>query len=302
MATVNQRIFKPEATTINSVALGGAVTVRTQAGHEGIYRSAPDGLSLPVVDRDCQYVRGTVTVEDWPDAISLITGPLGTMVFYERKSGTAAGTGYVKHTVTNPVIHAIRLAITKGQFAGLSFDFECKFASEAATINDVWVMTDAQAAPTYVASARGGWRISAAVHGSQDIYHLMSAAFNLTIPVLKACNDADVGYTAVDACPESGMSATGALGFQDAAITSTQLLMNILLVAAAADLVITVIQSAAAASKVITIANVFFGSGSASGGGIKYTGFDLPFEVTNDATTPLTLAGDNKIITIEDEI
>jgi len=301
MATVNNRVFMPQATVINGVSVGGATTVRISAGFENIIRSSPDGLQLPTVDRDCQYVRGTVVIEDWPDAVGLITGTVGTMVFYERKSGVVAATGYTKHTITAPVIHNIRLALTKGGNAILTFDFECRFASETATINDVWVPTDSQAAPTYLPAARGGWRIvSALFNSATSIYHLMSFSFNLTIPVIKECNDSDVGYTAVDALPEVGMSATGSLGFQDAAIAADQLLVNTLLVASRASLVITARQSGGAADKVITLANVQFGAGDVSGAGRTPDAFTLNFEIANDPSVPLTLAGDNKIITIAD--
>ena len=127
----------------------------------------------------------------------------------------------------------------------------------------------------------------------------MSLSFDLAMPVLKACNDADLGYTAVDCAPEMGMTASGDIGFQDATVTGSTLAMNTLLLAAPAGLTATVLQSGGATAKVITIARTQFGSGQASGSR-EFTGFTLPFEVSNNPALPLTLAGDNKIITIAD--
>jgi hypothetical protein len=298
MATVNKRVFMAQACTVNGVAGGGATMVNLEAGFENIIRSAPDGLSLPIVDRDAQYVRGSMTILDWVHPVDLMLGAVGTLVFYERKSGTAAATGYILHTLTNPVIYRVALRLTKGGMAALTYYFECKFASETATINDVWALTDAQAAPTYVSSTYGGWRVVTCVHGAANIYHVTDQSFEISAPLLKACNDADLGYTAVDLNVEGGMSAAGSLGFEDATIAASQLQVNKLIVAAKANLVTTVKQSGGAANQIITIANVQFNSGSQSGGGNKYSGFSLPYEVTNVAATPLTLGGDNKIITI----
>lgn len=299
MATVNKRTFLPQATVINGVSVGGTVNVEIQSGYENIHSSTPDGLVLPVEDRECQFVRGTVTVEDWPDAVGLLTGTVSSLVFYERKSGTAAATGYVKHTLLNPKVHTIRLSVNKGGWASIAFGFECQFASDIATINDVWAVTDAQAAPTYIDTARGGWRITSAKHGAVDIYHLLSLSFDINVPILKACNDADIGYTAVDLA-ESGMTVGGNLGLQDAGVTSSILAANALLAAAADSLVVTVVQGGGATSKVITIARCQFTGGSQTGGGNTYSQFSLRFGVTNNPSAPLTLDGENKIITIAD--
>lgn len=299
MATVNHRAFLPQATVINGVSVGGTVSVALEAGFESLHTSTPDGLVLAVQDRETQYVRGVCVVEDWPAAINLLLGAVGSLVYYERKSGVAAATGYLKHTLLNPKIHNVRLSINKGGWATVSFGFECQFASEVATINDVWAITDTQAAPTYLPTARGGWRISDAKHGQTDIFHLMSLSLDITRPMLKACNDADVGYTAVDLA-ESGMTVGGSIGFQDASVDSSILQCNKLLVASLATLTATIVQSGSAAAKVITIARCQFTGGGANGGGNTYSQFDLRFGVTNDPAAPLTLDGDNKIITIAD--
>jgi hypothetical protein len=61
------------------------------------------------------------------------------------------------------------------------------------------------------------------------------------------------------------------------------------------------VSSAGAVNKVVTIAGVRFGSGGRSMESEKeFNDGSLPFEVINSATTPLTLAGANKIITIAD--
>ena len=98
------------------------------------------------------------------------------------------------------------------------------------------------------------------------------------------------------------MTVNGSASFQDAEITSSQLKAQQLLLAAAGDLVITVLQSGGATNKVITIANVIFTSLQGSPDvNADYTSYSANFEVANDPSIPLTLDGDNKIITIEDE-
>jgi hypothetical protein len=298
MATINKRTFLAQACTVNGVAAGGTTVVNLEAGYENVIRTTPDGLQLPIVDRDAQFVRGSMMIMDWVHPVDLLLGSVGTLVFYERKSGAAAATGYVLHTITNPVIYRVALRITKGGMAALTYYFECRFASETATINDVWALTDAQAAPTYVSSTYGGWRVVTCVHGAANIYHVSDQSFEISAPLLKACNDLDLGYTAVDLNVEGGMTATGSLGFEDATVSASQLQVNKLLVAAKANLVTTVKQSGGAANQIITIANVQFNSGAMSGGGNRYSQFSLPYEVTNVAATPLTLGGDNKILTI----
>jgi len=301
MATVNKRVYHPQAMTINSVAVGGTLTVAIQEGYENIVRSSPDGLGPLVVDRECQFCRGTIVVQDWPDAIALLLGTIGTAVFYERKSGVAAATGYTEHTLTNPVIHSITISITKGGYATVSANFECKAEDKTKTIADMHAMADSQAAPTYVPALRGGWRVISTALGALSVYHLLSLTFTITLILKKACNDADVAYTCVDACTE-GMSVNGSLSFQDSEITAAELKCQDLLLAAAAALVVTVVQSSSAANKVITIANVIFtNAGENSDVNAEFGSYTADFTVANDPDTPLTLDGDNKIIAIENE-
>lgn len=303
MATVNKRTKHILSNVINGVDNGGAMSASIQAGYEQVLASSPDGLQVPVKDRYCQFVRGTVTSQDWIEAVNLLTGTVGTKVFYERKSGVAAATGYVKHTLTNPVIYNMRLSITKDGYAMVTYSFECKFTSETATIADMWAMTDSQAAPTYIAAARGGYRISACTHGGAiSVYHLTAFEFSVNIPLMKECNDSDLGYTCVDADIEGGMGCAGSISFQDAEITSSKLKLVDLLLAARGSLVLTVTQSAGATAKTITVAGAIFTGGgeNAQARMDMANGFTANYEVGNDATTQLTLAGANKILTIAD--
>ncbi|MFA5554909.1 MAG: hypothetical protein WCZ89_02295 [Phycisphaerae bacterium] len=299
MATVNKRVYNPVAATANGVACGGVMTVALEEGYETVIRSSPDGLAGPaVVDREAQYVRGSLVFQGWLNAIPLLLGTIGTFVFYERKSGAAAATGYTKHTLTNPMIYSISLNVTKGGYATVSARFECKAESETANIGDMHAMLDSQAAPTHVPAARGGFRISAGVHGSLDIYHITNFSFAAEMPIRKACNDADLAYTAVDVCNEA-ITVSGSLGFQDSEITSAELKAQQLLLASAGDLVLTIVQSGGAETKTVTIANAFFVSGSQSSDvNSDYSEYSLNYEVGNDPDTPLTLDGTNKVLTI----
>lgn len=302
MVAVNKRVGVPQATAINGVDAGGVMTARIQEGYENPVRSAPDGAEVPFIDREVQFVRGSVVTQDWSQVTDLLTGTVGTYVFWERKSGTAVATGFIKHTLTNPVIHRIVLRIVKGQFSGATFDFECRAADETKTIADMHGMLDDQAAPTYISAARGGYRVETAVHGAQSIYHVMSFELTITLPLVKACNDADIAYTCVDA-RLSGLTATGSLTFQDASIAVAKLLVQTLLLAARASLVVTATQGGGVASKIITIAGVIFIPGTAnSDANADFTEYSLDFEVSNDAGTPLTLAGANKILALTDVV
>jgi len=232
--------------------------------------------------------------------VNLLTGTVSTYIFYERKSGAAAATGYIKHTLTAPVIHNIRLEFRQGGYATVSFDFECKAADPDKTIADMWAMTDSLDAPTYISAARGGWRVQTALLGAVNIYHVTAFSFALRLALVKACNDADVAYTAVDARLD-GARPTGSITFQDSSITTAQLKAQQLIAAARASLTVTMTQSGGATAKLITIAGVCFDSlGSNQAANAPFTDFTMPFRVTNNTTTQLTLAGANKIITIAD--
>ena len=299
MATVNNRIKNPQALTINSIAAGGLSHVTIQQGYDNIMATGPDGLAVPVRDREIAYTRGSIVSEDWVHVIELLTGAVGTGVFYARKSGVAAATGYLKYTLTAPVIHRMALSVRQGGYATIAFDFECRAADPAKTFADMLAITDSQAVPTYVAAARGGYRIETAVHGvGTNIYHVTALDFALAMRLVKACNDGDVGYTCVD-CEVDGMAASGSLTIQDASIASSTLLSQRLLALAAADLVVTVTQSAGAADKVITIANVTFDSAEDSAdSGADFSSFRVPFGINNDVDTPLTLSGTDKILAV----
>jgi len=298
MATVNNRTGLPQAMSINGVDAGGGMSASIKSGYDNVIRSSPDGLQVPMKDKECQFVRGSVVTQDWVEAINLLTGAVSTYVFYERKSGVAEATGFIKHTITNPVIHKMNLRFQQGGYATASFDFECRFASETATLANAWAMTDTQNVPTYITAARGGYRITSALHGALAIHAVTSFDFSLNLPLVKACNDSDIGYTCVDARVD-GLTADGSINFQDSGITSTQLLAQQLLVAARASLVVTVVQSQGATAKVITIAGVDFNSiGSDPSADKMFTEYSAAFEVSNNTTTQLTLAGSNKIIAI----
>jgi hypothetical protein len=299
MVAVNKRVGLPQALAINGVDTGGIMTARIDAGFDNPMYSAPDGLTVPVKDKEIQYVRGTIVTQDWVEFVNLLTGVVGTYIFYERISGVAEATGFIKHTITAPVIHRASINFTKGGYGTVSFDFECRAADETKTIADMWALLDSQAAPAYISAARGGFRVVSAAHGgSIDIYHVTAFNFTLTLPLVKACNDSDVGYTCVDA-RVSGLTAGGSISFQGGEITGAILTCQELVAAAKANLVVTVKQTQGGANKAITIANVDFNSvGSPSDVNATFTEYVGTFDVANDPDVPLTLAGDNKIIAI----
>ena len=297
MATVNKRVLKIYSNLINGVDNGGATTAKVEAGYDQLLKTPPDGFQFPMVDRVTQFVRGNVASQDWTKVISLLTGTVGTNVFYQRKSGGDDTTGWIKHTLTNPVIHRAMMNLRNRGYGGVNYDFECKAVDPTKTIADMHAILDSQAAPTFAATARS-LEITAAVHGAVNIHHVMGFDFSIALQLNKASNDGDIGYTAVDAFLD-GMDAGGSLIFQDATIASSAMLNQTLLTAAAANLVLTVKMSQGAAAKTLTIANVIFGTSEQSpnveGG---YDEFRVPFMIANSSTLPLTLAGTTKVLTI----
>lgn len=304
MATVNKRSKLLFSTIINGITAGGATLARIDAGYDEIVRSVADGTQVPYIERACQFVRGSQAWEDWTDAIGILTGTVGTSVFHERKSGTAAATGFIKHTLNNPVVHRFTLSQRQGQYLVASADFECRFASDTAQITDVWQMLDTQAAPSHPTAVRGGWRVVSAVFtpagGSAiNLYHVLSFNFDLAIRLVKACNDADKGYTAVDADIEAGIEAGGSISLEDSTIESTAILAARLVLAAKGTLVLTVLTGEGGANKTITIKGCQFGSGGRSLDPSKaFNDGSLGFTVANSSSTPLTLTGTDKIIAV----
>lgn len=296
MATKNNRLTRPQAATFNTAAFGGLVTARIQSGYDNVISSSPDGLDFPVGDRFAQYVRGNLTGQEWTQIIALLTGTLGTGVFYGRKAGTAEATGYVKHTVTAPILHNVGLHLKHRAYASADAAFECRFPDEDAEIADVWTPTDSQAAPTYIAAARAA-EITAAVHGTTDIYHVMSLDLNIILQLVKASNDGDKGYTCVDAYL-GGTSPTGQLVIQDMGVTASAFKAETLLANARGNLVLS-IKEQGGTSKTLTIAGVEFTTcDQNSDAGQDYDSSTLNFVITNDASTPLTLAGTNKLLAV----
>jgi len=297
MTTINKRASKLFAMTINTITNGGLMTLRLLAGYDNVLQTPVDGLQFPMGDRLTEFVRGNMTGQDWVRVIELLTGVIGTSVHYERKSGTAEATGYIKHTLKNPVIHRAGISLIHRGYGSGNANFECKAADETEGIADLWVPLDSQAAPAYISSARG-IEITACVFGAINVYHVTQLDFNIVMQLVKASHDGDVGYTAVDVML-GGSAPSGTLVIQDSEITTAKLKAQELLAAARGSLVLSVKQAGGATAKTLTIAGVEFTSMEQNlDVGADYNSFSLPFIVTNNVTTPLTLAGANKIITI----
>lgn len=305
MTTVNERLHTPQAVTINGVDAGGVMQVSIQTGSDDVLKSSPDSIGLSLRDKHKQFVRGSFATQDWTEIINLLTGVVGTKVFYQKKSGGDDVTGYIKHTLTNPVIHevSLRLATTeKTQYAVATAKFECKAADETKTIADMWTILDDQAKPTYLPAARGGFRVISTTHGTGggllSILHVLGFDLTIRLPLMKRCNDADLAYTTVEV-REDGMTCEGSIRFEDASVATGTLLCQKLTVANAGALVLTVRQGQGAANKVLTINGVDFDAvGTDPSSQEAYNNFLAVLSVANNTAAPLSLTGANKIITI----
>lgn len=300
MATTNKRIYQPQALTINAIAAGGLVQHRIQAGYDDILQNPVDGQQLAMADFLTEFVRGSFTTQDWVHIIELLTGTVGTSVFYQRKSGVADATGYIKHSLLNPIIHKMSLNITHRKYSTAEGSYECKAADETDGIADLWTMTDTVAAPTFISSDRG-CEITACTFGGTPaaIYHVTSLRLDIELPLLKASHDGDKGYTTVETLL-NGIRVSGELRMQHAEITTTQIKASALVQAAAGPLVLTVKQSQGAAAKTLTINGVKFTSAGhdTSADSNDPDEFSLPFMIVNNLALPLTLAGTTKIVTV----
>jgi hypothetical protein len=299
MSTTNKRAGQIQACTINGVSAGGIMSIGLQFGFDQVVNSPADGLGVPVYDKQTQFCRGNVRSQDWVHLIELLTGTVGTLICYERKSGAAEASGYIKHTVNNPIVHQMALKLSHRAYADIAATFECKAADETKGFDDMYTQLDAQAAPTYVPAARGLEMTAVLLGGSLAISHVTGLDLMIKLPVGKASSDGDVGYTAVDQII-NGMTASGSLRFQDSSI-STTILSQRLLAAVVGNLVLTVKQSSGATAKTLTIARVDFTNVSDEKNNDvqnPYTEHVANFVINNDPSTPLTLEGANKIITI----
>lgn len=304
MSTVNVRCKITQHHVINGVDAGGAMSAVVEGGYDVTLKSSPDGLGGPPIEDDfVEFIRGRLVTQDWVHMMDLLTGTVGSHVFYERKGGVPATTGFLKHTVASPVIHTAELNITKDGYATVSGAFECKAADETKGMADMFTTEDSQAAPaSYITAARGGYRIVSAVFSPDvgddiTIYHNTAFRTRVVLSVDKESNDADVGYTQVDLIEESGQYG-GSLSFQDTAVATSLVTAQRLVAAGRGTLVVTVRQGSGATAKDITVAGVKFKNFQRTGSTGK-TEHTANYTITNDPGTPLTLAGDNKIIVIE---
>lgn len=298
MSTVNNRVLDPQALTINAIAAGGITNYQIQIGYDDELQNPVDGHELAMADFLTEFCRGNFSSQDWVHFIELLTGTVGTSVFYERESGKPVATGYLKHTLNNPVIYKTVLNLRHRKYADIQGSFECRAADETEGILDMWTHLSGQAAPTALETLRA-LEITACTHASAAVYHVVGLTLTVEMRLFKASNDGDIGYTAVEALA-SGLKVSGSLIFQDASVATAKIKAAALVTAARGSLALTVKQSQGATAKTLTIAGVKFASGShdTSAGSTAPDEFSLPFVVTNNFTTPLTLAGANKIITI----
>lgn len=300
----DEKTLALKGSVINGVDAGGEMSIALDEGYDEITESCPEGLEISVLDRHAQYVRGVVVTQSVTTAIDLLTGTLGTYVFYERKSGVAAATGWLQHTLNNPVIYDIDIRLNQGGYWTATFKFECRFATAATVIADVHVITDSQADPGLSEDLElGGQRFVTVALGALSIYGAKSFSFHLGLVLTKSCAGAALGYTNVDAeLGGAGGGADGSLVFQDSGVATAKVKSTQVLAAARASLVVTCAMSAGAANKVITVAGVVFTTASTSmvGDRSKYAEVAMNYRVSNSLATQLTVAGANKIITIAD--
>ena len=274
MALVNKRLLHAQfrqsdaaTDTVNSVDVGGLVSVSIQAGFDDIITGPADGFSMPEVDRLTQFVRGTVNTQAWTLILGILAGTVEKYFYYERESGAAT---FRMNSFRKPYIHAASINLTHRGRADCSFSFECQASDVDIGVSDLWVTSDAIAlaqAPAAIAYA-AGLEIMTCTH-SAAIYHTLGFSMNIGGQLSRASADSDVGYTAVDIV-WGGQPISGSLTIQDSDR------MRALLVEAKQDLVMVIRQAQGGAQKTLTIKDVIFTSlDSTSNAGPGYTGYTL---------------------------
>jgi len=280
MALVNKRLLHAQfrqsdaaTDTVNSVDVGGLVSVSLQAGFDDIITAGYDGFSMPEVDRLTQFVRGTVNTQAWTLILDILAGTVEKYFYYERESGTST---FRMNSFRKPYIHAASINLTHRGRADCSFSFECQASDVDIGVSDLWITSDAIAlaqAPVAIAYS-AGLEIMTCTH-SAAIYHTLGFSMNIGGQLSRASADSDVGYTAVD-IGWGGQAISGTLTIQDSDRMIT------LLTEAKQDLILVIRQAQGAAFKTLTIKNVIFTSlDSTSNSGPGYTGYTLNWVQTS---------------------
>ena len=280
MALVNQRLLHAQfrqsdaaTDTVNSVDVGGLVSVSLQAGFDDIITAGYDGFSMPEVDRLTQFVRGTVNTQAWILILDILAGTVEKYFYYERESGTAT---FRMNSFRKPYIHAASINLAHRGRADCSFSFECQASDVDIGVSDLWVTSDAIAlaqAPAAIAYS-AGLEIETCTHNAA-VYHVLGFSMSIGGQLSRASGDSDVGYTAVD-IGWGGQPISGSLTIQDSDRMIT------LLTEAKQDLVLVIKMAQGAASKTLTVKDVIFTSlDGTSNSGPGYTGYTLNWVQTS---------------------
>ena len=269
---------------------GGLMSYAMQFGYDDIVVAPADGLSFPEVDRLGQFCRGTITCQDWTEVINVLNNVTTSYVFYSRESGL---TSFSKYTLTAPVVYAASFSFTHRGYASCTWNFETRAASEAVGFSAAFGVDNATGtAPAATLTTARGIEITAAQHATDttDINHVTNLTCNIAGRLVKASQDGDVGYTAVDVV-WGGAPMGGSITFQDSADSNVVKAVT-LAGLAEEDLTVTIKQSQAG-SKSLVLKNCVFTDGAANyTNDGTYAGYTMNFILNSDQTTPIGTAGD----------
>ena len=296
MTTTNNRVLHAQNSVINGVSAGGLVTASIFEGFDSVVSSPADGLEMPTTDRFMKVVRGSMVSQDWVELLNIIQGTVGTFVFYEQESGA---TSYLKHTITEPVVHAATLDIPVKGFATCTWQFHCRPVADDDTFADMWTKLPGQAVPTAILSNRAVNITGDCMLASTPIPHVTGVTLNINGGLAVSGNDGALTNSGVDVV-WGGNAINGTLTSQDPNITQT------LLDAALGDLIIPLTAAKGGLSphvnQTLTIKQVeFISNDNSSNAGPGYSGQSLNWVggVSGDKSITTATTNDN-VITILD--
>ena len=297
-ATVNKRSLQAyhggaavSTAVINGIAAGGLMSAQIDEGYDDIITAPHDGNNFPTTDRLTQFCRGTITSQDWITMLSVLNGTTGTYVFYEKESGVDTVT---KHTLVNPVIFSAAVSLGHRSHGSCAWSFECKAADDTTGFSvgttPFHQVDNGAAAPSAITAKGRSLEMTATTHSGNTINHVIGLDFTLAAQLVRASQDGDVGYTAVDKI-YSGTPVSGTITFQESIVSDGDTRPQVLLADDPADLVVAVKQEQGGSNKTLTINDVMFTSlGASYDSGTGYRTHTMPFIVSPQSGVNFTSA------------
>jgi len=295
----NQRTFQAQALVLNGVAAGGLASMSFEARFTPL-ESTPDGaIGTEDVDRHSLDVNVNIQCTDVAKVNAILDAAVGNTTFSGKESGA---TTWHNYTVAGIVITGCSLDLRKGADATLGLTGKVRFATPAADLDEVILLTGAVGTPPTLTYPARLYRPNTASFDPDGApaaiapIHVESVALALAANVISDSNDADVGMTAVDIAGWRSLQTT--LVYRDAKAVSPSHITAQLLAAVRGNLTVSLLGRGGAANKVLTVNNCLW-TGANQREGAEYAEFTLRGNSGwKNAATVYTLNGTPKLFDI----